>query len=96
MKTYEIMFIVKSTLEEGNIKNITNDLQAIFTSNKSKVDIFKNLGIKKFAYPIEKEISGNYFLMQVTSTAETINEFKRRISLNENVIRHLIVKLEEE
>lgn len=96
MNKYEIMFIVKSTLEEGNIKNITDDLQKIFTSNNSKVIDFKNMGVKKFAYPIQKEINGNYFLMHVSASAEIIGEFKRRISINEDVLRHLIIKLDKE
>lgn len=95
MNKYEIMFIIKSTLEEEERKKIADELQGIFKSNNSKVINFRNLGIKRFAYPINKQVNGNYFLMQVETTTEIINEFKRRISINENVVRHLIIKLDE-
>ena len=83
MNKYEIMFIVKSTLDEETIK-------------KTKVVEFKEMGRKKLAYPIKKEVSGYYFVMNVETTHETLAEFDRKVTINENVLRHLIIKVEGE
>ena len=57
---------------------------------------FKELGEKKLAYPIKKEINGYYYVMQVEASKEAITEFDRKIKLDENILRHLIIRLDEE
>ncbi len=96
MRKYEIMYIVKTNLEEKDIKSLNESLQEIFKLDDSKIVEFKELGQKKLAYPIKKEVNGLYFLLTVEANNQAVNEFKHKISINENVLRHLIVKLDEE
>lgn len=96
MTKYEIMFIVKSTLDENTIKKTSEDLQKLINIKPSKVLEMKEMGRKKLAYPIKKEVSGHYYVMTVLATHEVISEFDRKVSINENVLRHLIIKIEGE
>ncbi len=96
MNKYEIMFIVKATIESEQVSSTAETFKKLITSMKSKVLDFKELGQKKFAYPIKKEINGYYFVMQVEATHEAIKEFDRKALLDENILRHLIIKLDEE
>ena len=99
MRNYEIMFIVKSTMESDQIKASAEAMKKIITDYKSKIVEFKELGEKKLAYPINKEINGYYYVMTVEATVDAINEFDRKATLEEkggSLIRHLIIKLDEE
>lgn len=96
MTKYEIMFIVKSTLDETALSNITKEVQSLINDGNSKVIEFKDMGRKKLAYPINKEISGFYYLINAEATNETIQEFDRKLRINENILRHLILKIESE
>ena len=96
MTNYEIMFIVKATLDDATLKKLTTEVQKLITDNKSKVIEFKDMGRKKLAYPINKEVSGFYYLMNVEATHEVIREFDRKLRINENILRHLILKKESE
>ena len=96
MTNYEIMFIVKSTLDDAAQKNVAKEAQSLITDNKGKVIEFKEMGRKKLAYPINKEVSGFYYLMNAEASAEAIKEFDRKLRINENCIRHLILKKESE
>jgi len=96
MNKYEIMFIVKATIEKEAVSAAAEAMKNIITSGNGKVLEFKELGEKKFAYPIKKEINGYYFLMQIEATSEVEAEFNRKASLDENVLRHLVIKLDEE
>lgn len=96
MTKYEIMFIVKATMEEDQIKKVAEDLQKLINNKPSKVIEFKEMGRKKLAYPIKKEISGYYYVMTVEADHETISEFDRKVLINENILRHLIIKVESE
>ena len=96
MNKYEMMFIVKATMEESSVKAAAENVKKLAESLKAKVDSFKEMGQKKLAYPIKKEISGYYYVMNMTASKETIKEVNRKMSIDENVIRHLIIKLDEE
>ena len=96
MTKYEIMYIVKATMEEDAIKKTSEDVQKLINKKPSKVIEFKEMGRKKLAYPIKKEVSGYYFVMTVEADHETIAEFDRKVSINENILRHLIIKVEGE
>lgn len=96
MTKYEIMFIVKATISEDEQKKYVEEVQKLVKDNKGKVVEFKEMGRKKLAYPINKEVSGFYYLMNVEASAEAIKEFDRKLRINENTIRHLILKKESE
>ena len=96
MTKYEIMFIVKSTLEESALTAITNEVQNLINEGNSKVIEFKDMGRKKLAYTINKEVSGFYYLMNVEASNDVIQEFDRKLRINENILRHLILKKESE
>ena len=96
MNKYEIMFIVKTTIDEVAIKNAANSLKSIITDMKGELIDFKEIGQKALAYPINKEVSGFYYVLTCNIDAETVAEFDRKARIDENVLRHLILKLDEE
>lgn len=96
MKNYEIMFIVRPDVEESVIKNTVNVLEKVLTDHKAKITLSKELGQKEFAYEIKKFKSGYYFLYNIeTSDDSAINEFNRVARIDENVVRHLVLKIED-
>ena len=95
MNKYEIMFIVKSDLDEETRKNEVKSLEDILTSNKATITLSKELGQKEFAYEIKKMKSGYYYLYNIeTADDAAIKELDRVAGINENIIRHLILKIE--
>ena len=96
MNNYEMMFIVKATMESDEVKKTAESVKKIVENEKGKVAEFKELGEKKLAYPIKKEINGYYFVMQFEATKEAEAEINRKASIDENILRHLIIKLDEE
>ena len=95
MNKYEIMFILKSNEEEA-IKSEVSNLKAIITDMNGEITNEKEMGNRKLAYPIKKELNGYYYVMNVNANNEAIAEFDRKAKINENVIRHLIIRLDEE
>ena len=96
MKNYEIMFIVKATLTEEEIKKVGKNFENILTSNGAKVNSFKELGQKELAYEIKKVNNGYYFLATIEAADDkAIKEFDRLALISNDVIRHLITKLED-
>ena len=96
MNKYEMMFIVKTTIEEAAVKNTVDNLKSIITSMKGEMIEEKDLGQKKLAYPINKEITGFYYVVDFKANNDLVNELDRKAKIDENVIRHMIISLEEE
>ena len=94
MDKYEIMFIVKNTIEDEIVKKTADSLKELITNDKGNIIDFKEMGKRKLAYPIKKEVTGTYYVMTVEANHDTIKEFNRKVSINENVLRHLIIKKE--
>lgn len=96
MNKYEMMFIVKTTVEETKAVKVAEELKSIITSMKGEITDSKDLGNKKLAYPINKEVTGFYFVVDFTANNEIVSELDRKARINENVLRHMIIRLDEE
>ena len=96
MKNYEIMFIVKPTLGEEDQKNVVKNFENILTNNGAKVIESKEMGQRELAYEIKKFKSGYYHLFTVEANDDlAISEFDRLALISNDIIRHLITKLEK-
>ena len=96
MRKYEIMFIVKPDLEEKAVKDTVKKLEKVLTDNKAVITLSKELGNKEFAYEIKGFKSGFYYLYNIDSNSDAaVKEFDRIASIDENVIRHLILNIEK-
>lgn len=96
MRNYEIMFIVKPTLSEDEIKKVVKNFENIITTNGAKVVETKELGQKEFAYEIKKLKSGYYFLFEIEANDDkAISEFDRLSLISNDIVRHLITKIEK-
>ena len=95
MNKYEIMFILKSNDEEAT-KNEVSLLKTIITDMNGEIVEEKEMGNKKLAYPIKKEVNGYYYVITVNASSDAVAEFDRKARINENVIRHLVIRLDEE
>lgn len=96
MNKYEIMFILKANLSEEVLEETVNKYKDVIANFKGKILDFKDLGKKELAYEINNEVSGNYYLLNIESSTETVDEFKRIALIDDNMIRHLIIRLDEE
>ncbi len=96
MTNYEIMFIVKTTIEAEKQKKTIDAMKKIITDGKGKIVETKEMGERKLAYPIKKELNGYYYVLKVEASSDVVSEFDRRASLDETILRHLIIKLDEE
>ncbi len=96
MRHYEIMFIVRPTLGEDEVKKVVKDFSEIITKNGSKVTDEQSMGQRELAYEIKDFKSGYYFVFQVEAEDDkAIKEFDRLALISRDIIRHLITKVED-
>ena len=96
MNHYEIMFIVRPTLSEDEIKKVISNFGKILTDNGATITDQKDMGQRELAYEIKKFKSGYYYVYEVdTNDDKAIKEFDRLALISNDIVRHLITKLEK-
>ena len=96
MSKYEIMFIIRPDIDEETRKKTVNTLEKSLSAGKTTITLSKELGQMEFAYEIKKFKSGYYYLYNIeSSSSDATKEFDRVARINENVVRHLVLNLED-
>ena len=95
MNKYEIMFIVRPDMEEAEIKKTAEESKKVLTDKNATIVEEKAMGQRELAYEINKFSTGYYYLFTVEANASAVKEFDRVARINENLLRHLVVKVED-
>ena len=94
MRNYELMFVVKPTLDEEATLNVLANMKKILEDQKAKIVSEKNMGRRELAYEVKGFKNGNYFLLVIEANSEAVKEFDRVANINEDIIRHIVVKVD--
>jgi small subunit ribosomal protein S6 len=94
MKHYELLFVVKPTLTEEEVKGRLEFVKEVLTKNGAEIKTVDEMGVRKLAYEIEKQERGYYFVIYFTGNPAGIDEVLRNLRLDENIIRFLNLKFE--
>ena len=100
MREYEIMFIVRPTLSEDEIKKVASSFQKTLETNGAKVTGVDAWGQKTLAYDIKVGSnvykSGYYFVLNIESKDDkAVKEFDRLALISQDIIRHIIINKED-
>ena len=95
MKSYELMVIFVPSLEEDEIDKEISKLTSLLEKEKCQVSKIDKWGIRKLAYPIQKQENGFYSLIYFNGNSKAIPELDRVNKINDKILRHLVVKGEE-
>lgn len=95
MRNYEIMYVVRPNIEEDAKKALIERFEQILTSNGAEIIESKDWGKRRLAYEINDFKEGFYQIVRVKSTDEATNEFDRLAKINDDIIRHIVIREEE-
>lgn len=93
---YETTFITRVDLSDDALKTLKDRLTAIIASFGGEVIYQEDWGKRKFAYPIQKEIRGQYTHLVYTGKGEVVAELERNLRLQDSVLRFLTINLAKE
>lgn len=94
MRKYETMIILNVELPEEERKNLVQNLSNVLKTNGAEKIEVNEWGKREFAYEIEKQKYGYYYVLNFEADNENINrEFARICGINQNVVRQLTIAL---
>lgn len=92
MRNYENLVIVKPTFTAEEIQASVKAIEEIITSNGGEIATTNAMGMRKLAYPIEKNERGYYHVIYYTIAPAAISEIERRFRINEDLLRFVTIK----
>jgi len=95
MRDYEVMYIIRPDLEEEAQKELIERFNKILTDNNATVEKVDEMGSRRLAYEIDNYRDGYYVVVNFKGNEEAVNEFDRQAKFSDDVIRHMVVRLDE-
>ena len=93
---YESLFIVDVTGGEDAVKASVEKFVGLITENAETVYEVNEWGKRRLAYPINDKPEGYYVVVTFKADPEFPAEFERLANIDENVLRSMVIRLENE
>lgn len=95
MAFYESTFIARQELSSTDVDKITSGFSDVVKKNGGKVIKSEYWGLRSLAYPINKSRKGHYVHIGIEGPTDLAPKLEKRFKANEDVVRSLIVRVEE-
>ena len=95
MRDYEALVIVDARLEEGDIQKAIDRFVTAIGDAGGQVGNVDRWGNRRFAYEIDHQHEGYYFVAPFRASEDAIEPLKRSIQISDELIRGKIVRLPE-
>lgn len=96
MRNYELTYIVASDVDEQEYNGIVAQVQKWIEESSGSVTNFEAWGRRKLAYAIGSYTEGFYVSLRMDLPPQSLMELERNLGLSEKVIRHLVVRTDEQ
>ena len=94
MNKYESVIIVNPNVDEEGIKALEKKFTDII-NNDGKLEKIDNLGKRKLAYEVKKNNEGIYLVLTFEADADLIEELQRNYRITDEVIKFIVIRIEE-
>jgi small subunit ribosomal protein S6 len=95
-RQYELVYIVTPDASEQEVAELHTQIEQIVQRFQGTLDKTENWGRRKLAYEIGHHREGTYVVETITGSGELMKEIDRRLRVIDQVIRHLVVRVDEE
>jgi small subunit ribosomal protein S6 len=95
-RQYELVYIVSPDATEQEVTDLHTQIEQIVQRYNGTFDKTENWGRRKLAYEIGKHREGTYVVETITGSGELMKEIDRRLRVIDSVIRHLVVRVDQE
>jgi small subunit ribosomal protein S6 len=95
-RKYELVYVVSPEASDEQVADLHTQIEAIVQRIGGQIEKTENWGRRKLAYEIGRHKEGTYVLEVLLGGGELMKEIDRRLKVTDLVIRHLVVRVDEE
>ena len=94
MALYENVFIARQDVPTTQVETLTNQFAELVTGLGGTVSKKEYWGLRSLTYRIKKNRKGHYTLLNIDAPSAAVKELERTMSINEDIIRFLTVRVD--
>ena len=95
MPFYEHVVITRQDISPQQAEALNDTLKGLIEEGGGNVAKIEYWGLRNLTYRIKKNRKGHYSLLALDAPAPAVQEMERQLSLNEDVLRYLTIKVED-
>jgi small subunit ribosomal protein S6 len=100
MRRYELYLVIDAEAEEEDVNAIVERMTELVTAGDGETsgEVIKveARGKRRLAYPIRKKTEGQDIILYLHAPSQALSAMERVLKLDERVLRHLLVRTDEE
>lgn len=96
LREYDFTIITKGDLNETDNSKVIQGYEALMTLKGGEILKKDDWGQKRLAFPIGKSFRGNYVNYDFVGAPDSVAEMERLMRIDDNVLRYLVVRVDEE
>lgn len=94
MRRYELMLVLRPDTADDRVQAILDRTTRGIAASEGQIVKVSPWGRRRLAYPISGHREGSYFIVVFDAPSEAIDELERGLNITEEVIRHLVTRIE--
>ena len=95
MPLYEHVFLTRQDASNAQVDQLTDQFKTVITSGGGKIGKSEYWGLKSLTFRIKKNRKAHYTYLDIEAPPAAIAEMERQMSINEDVIRFMTVRVEK-
>ncbi len=95
-RKYELVYVVSPEASDDQINDLHAQVEAIVQRLNGTIEKTDNWGRRRLAYEIGRHKEATYVLEVIVGGGDLMKEIDRRLKVSDLVIRHLVVRVDEE
>jgi len=93
---YELMYVVRPTLDEQTLAAVNEKVDKFVANAGGEILKREDWGKRRLAFPLAKFTEGFYSVLQLKLSPVAVRDLERNLTLTEEVLRHLVTRIESE
>lgn len=94
MRRYELMVVIRPDAPEDGVQAVIDRATRSIIGSGGQIIKVSPWGRRRLAYPIGQYRDGSYFIVVFEAPPETVAELERSLNITEEVMRHLVTRIE--
>lgn len=94
MRRYELMLVVRPDAADDRVQAVLDRVTRSITGAAGQIVKVSPWGRRRLAYPIGQYRDGSYYIVLFDAPSDAVVELERGLNITEEVMRHLVTKVE--
>lgn len=95
MSLYECVILARQEVSAPQVEALIEEMSGVLAQGGGTVAKKEFWGLRNIAYRVKKNRKAHYVLLNLDAPSAAVKEMERQMSLNEDVLRFLTVRVEE-